>query len=396
MDRLAMITRPPEGNRMSAGSQPEATWHLGTWLDKSQTEDGVHLIRSVRELRAEEYEETRSAIGELHQLTLREAFVHLVGNRLDYERYEASIWEDLGNLPLYELQTRARSYGEGLRSRFLNWLLSVKAFLDLTQAQLTRRYGAGSDELTRFEQATKSEYDSHFSYRFIYKLRNFAQHSAFPPLEGRVRVEVDDETDESVRWLELYLDRDKLLDQWSEWTSLKEELQLLPAEIPVDEHMESAMDSITKIAAIVREIDYPALKEAGAIVNALWDEATVQAGTPFIGKIDPTNPAEIISPIWLFKVRFGEEASPMDEERFDELTTPLEVPEDTDIVGDFVAGDRGRYPLAVSPVRVSKGTYRLRLEFGLLDREPVVLDVNEDEHVISVLRARPDLLPDSG
>ena len=76
---------------------------------------------------------------------------------------------------------------------------------------------------------------------------------------------------------------------------------------------------------------------------------------------------------------------------FDELPTPLEIPEDMDVTAEFIAGERGRYPLAVAPVRVPKGSYRLRLQQGLLDREAVVLDVDEDKGTITVLRARPDL-----
>ena len=51
---------------------------------------------------------------------------------------------------------------------------------------LNRRYSADSPEFARFKEATHEEHDSNFSYRFMYKLRNFAQHSAFPPLEGRI------------------------------------------------------------------------------------------------------------------------------------------------------------------------------------------------------------------
>jgi hypothetical protein len=283
-------------------------WHLATWLDKSQTDDNVHLIKSIRQLATDEYEKARAAISDLHQLTTREAYVYVVAKQLEYAEYQNSILEAIETESLHALQNAALEYGRGLRYRFLDWLLSVKAFLDLTEAQLRRRYGQGSAEFGRFKAATAAEYDSSFSYRFIYRLRNFAQHSAFPPLDGRIRGEVDEETDEARRWLELYLNRDKLLEQWSEWGPLKQELDALPQEIPVDEHMASAMDSITRVAAAIREIDFPILKRAAEIINALWDEARQQPGSPLIGKFNPETPSELLSWVWLFHVRVGEES----------------------------------------------------------------------------------------
>jgi hypothetical protein len=294
---------------MPEGAESHGSWHLATWVDKTETEDGIHLIRSVRQLDTDEYVTARNAISELHQFTLREAFVFVIDNQLEYQNYETSIWSSLESEPLHALQRMAPEYGGGLRNRFLNWLLSVKAFLDLTETQLKRRYGEESEEFSRFKQATKKEYDSNFSYRFVYRLRNFAQHSAFPPLEGRIKGEVEEETGETYRWLELYLDKDKLLDQWTGWGPLRRELEAFPTEIPVDDHIEAAMASLTQVAAVVREIDFPALKGAAEIVNALCNEASRQSGTPILAKMDPENPEEILSWHWLFRVKVGEAAT---------------------------------------------------------------------------------------
>lgn len=285
----------------------EPSYHLATWLGKEETEDGTHYIQSVRKLMPAEYESARGALGELMQFDAQEAFTYVTENAVEYSDYEEAVWDSLASEPISNLQQLAPEYGGGLRNRFLNWLLSVKAFLDLTEAQLNRRYGKGSEELMHFKQATAVEYDSHFSYRFIYRLRNFAQHSAFPPLEGAIHGAVEETADgeASVRWIELYLSRDKLLSQWDGWGPQGDEVRALPPEIPVDEHMNAAMESLTRIAAAVRQVDLPGLKTAAAVVNALWEEASKQRGAPMIGRFDPDNPTETLSWLWLVRTSFG-------------------------------------------------------------------------------------------
>lgn len=78
----------------------------------------------------------------------------------------------------------------------------------------------------------------------------------------------------------------------------------------------------------------------------------------------------------------------MAEEEFDALAHPYVVHEDSEILGEFVTSERGRYPLAVAPIRVKTGTYTVRLQKGLLDRERVVLDVDERSQTISVYRSQ--------
>ena len=78
----------------------------------------------------------------------------------------------------------------------------------------------------------------------------------------------------------------------------------------------------------------------------------------------------------------------MADEEFDVLTLPFVVGEDTEIIGEFVTSERGRYPLAVAPIRVKPGTYTVRLQRGLLDREGVVLQVDGRSRTITVYRSK--------
>ena len=103
--------------------------------------------------------------------------------------------------------------------------------------------------------------------------------------------------------MELYIDKEKLLDQWRKWGSLAQELDMLPNEIPVDDHIEGGMRSLTRLAAVVREIDFPALKRAAEVVNSLYEEAGGKEGAPLMAKFDPNTPGEVLSLRWLFRVQ---------------------------------------------------------------------------------------------
>ncbi|MEX6095563.1 hypothetical protein, partial [Morganella morganii] len=63
-----------------------------------------------------------------------------------------------------------------LNTRILNYMMSVKTLLDHMETKINRRYGEASTEFVEFKALTANEFDSKFSYRFMYKLRNFVQH----------------------------------------------------------------------------------------------------------------------------------------------------------------------------------------------------------------------------
>lgn len=61
----------------------------------------------------------------------------------------------------------------------LNYLASLNTFLDQSRKFLSKRFGKDSKEYERFEEQTNQLFDTHFSYRFFQKLRNFTVHCGF-------------------------------------------------------------------------------------------------------------------------------------------------------------------------------------------------------------------------
>lgn len=67
-----------------------------------------------------------------------------------------------------------------IAQRISNFLSSTTAFLDQVETQLRRIHGEGSPELNTWDEKRKSLHAKSFSYRFLYQLRNFAQHCSLP------------------------------------------------------------------------------------------------------------------------------------------------------------------------------------------------------------------------
>jgi len=67
-----------------------------------------------------------------------------------------------------------------LNRRLSNLLSSIRLFLDHSEFAFKRKYGKKSEEVEAFKKYASEKYDSSFSYRFVYKLRNYVQHCGIP------------------------------------------------------------------------------------------------------------------------------------------------------------------------------------------------------------------------
>ena len=76
-----------------------------------------------------------------------------------------------------------------LRRILLNWLNSIRLFDDHNRARIVRMYGDPSRELDAYKLARSEIYDEIPSYRFMFELRNYAQHCGEVPVQAQIRVD---------------------------------------------------------------------------------------------------------------------------------------------------------------------------------------------------------------
>jgi hypothetical protein len=108
-----------------------------------------------------------------------------------------------------------------LNQHVANFISSTRAFIDHAEGHLKRTFGENSPEFRNFKQGTAGLYDSHFSYRFLYHIRNYTLHRDLPVSNVNLNGTRDDagklKLDITVR-----LDRDMLL---SHFDRLKDQMR---------------------------------------------------------------------------------------------------------------------------------------------------------------------------
>ncbi|MDP1383370.1 hypothetical protein Q8G31_27015 [Priestia megaterium] len=103
----------------------------------------------------------------------------------------------------------------------INYLSSMKMFVDHTEIKFKKHYGAKSDIFKKWKTLTSREYDEHFAYRFLYKLRNYTQHIGFPIDSVSIS-----HVDRDKRVIVPYFVRDRLLESSFDWDGrLKKDLK---------------------------------------------------------------------------------------------------------------------------------------------------------------------------
>jgi hypothetical protein len=169
-----------------------------------------------------------------------------------------------------------------LRTWLFNWLLSFRAYLDHTQRRLTKRYGKNSAQLKAFKDATAAEFDGHWSYRFMYKLRDYAQHCDFPSLDLSVREKNPKPGTLNIE-VALEFDRDELLGSWDDWTPhVEPELQAQPEKFPAAAHLDVVMDCMDRIEMVVERVEDTFIQTQRDLIGEVVGKAQTKSGTPLL------------------------------------------------------------------------------------------------------------------
>lgn len=112
---------------------------------------------------------------------------------------------------------------------FLNYLSSIKTFLDHSEVFLNRKFGDKSAEFLEYKNMLSVFYDNSFAYRFFYKLRNFSQHVGLPINSVSYETKYDREKNSKRDFLFVRFNRDELLEDFSKWgVHVKKDLEAMP------------------------------------------------------------------------------------------------------------------------------------------------------------------------
>jgi hypothetical protein len=156
---------------------------------------------------------------------------------------------------------------------FLNFLTSVRQFLDHTETRLKRLYEHSPDVYETFRDQTIKAFDRSLAYRFLYKLRNFSQHCGAPI--GIVEHESKAIGKSGVVSHQLHLlfnAPQLLLEGGDTWGPVKRDLERINGVFPIDPLPEAAMKELEEIWERVRSAEKPHLAKAADITVRQVDE----------------------------------------------------------------------------------------------------------------------------
>jgi len=168
----------------------------------------------------------------------------------------------------------------------LNFLSSVRTYIDHHGTSISRRHGTASQNLKRYEQYCSDAYDSSFAYRFLYKLRDYSQHCGLPINSIHLSDSLSPgNIAERVHSLEVGIHRDRILQDFN-WKALKAEVAAQPPTIDVNSHISRLMSDLDGINQSVIQDELPALQQSAREIIALVSRIEYDEGMPCVFELD--------------------------------------------------------------------------------------------------------------
>lgn len=242
-------------------------------------------VRIVRELGDDEYTEYRSAVHHLSEFRRWRQLIDMVReNRREFDDAVKSADETV--TASTKLGDSRDSIDFDLNRRLLNFLTAMRFFLDHTETRLKRRYGRDSAVVAAFKERTRESYDSVFGYRFLYRLRNVAQHCSIPI--GHVQTEVHASPGGGPeRQVTFAFDTPQLLEAGgSEWKQpVKSELEKGPTLLFVPPLINDASGALAKIHDCVVDTERALLEPSADKIVNMGQPIVESGGRPVVGLV---------------------------------------------------------------------------------------------------------------
>lgn len=244
------------------------------YIDKSETESNYNFLDSISE---DTYIEFKKAIAEIEEIRANRNLFKIVEN--NYAELNNLVNSSFDNL-LNNSQTISESNREvgsfiylHLNRHLLNFLSSIRTYIDHAETNFKKKYGKESFEFLELKKFLSSFYDKSFAYRFLYKLRNYAQHCGLPIEAIHYKINSDKDLNRVVSRLKIEFQRDQLLTKYDSWgKTIKEELTELPETFEAIPLFSEMIHNITEISKQIEKLKKNRIKPYVEFVRNLCEE----------------------------------------------------------------------------------------------------------------------------
>jgi hypothetical protein len=249
-------------------------------------EPSDYEINCIKEINDEDFQRFKTALYELRQFEADQQLLLIcilnLQELVKFANNFYSRWQEK-QLPS---DFRMESLSPELNRLILNFLSSVRTYLDHTATRLSRRFGKDSAELAEFKLVCSQQYDSCFEFRFMSELRNHAQHSALPIQNINLISNLDEESGEVVYSLRILFNRDSLLQDKKIKASLRKEIAELEAELDIKPFVENTIQSVYNIENyVVKKYSNNAIESARYMLEFI-DPLSEVTGSPTVVEYD--------------------------------------------------------------------------------------------------------------
>lgn len=212
-----------------------------------------------KELTEQDYENYISSIDELNNFeNLRRLFQIFLLNHNEFIEFTINDSKLLfeNSLSITGNKENYNKHFLHLNRIFLNYLTSFRTLLDHIETIIKRKYGKSTKETMHFEELKSYLFDNFFAYRFVYKLRNYAQHCGLPIDE--FLLSATKVTDEKFKTeYKIDFDSEKLLKKFDGWGIVKKDLMKYNeiSVFPILDEMKVAIDILWNRVTSIFETD---------------------------------------------------------------------------------------------------------------------------------------------
>lgn len=260
--------------------------------------DVLHLFRCgaaevipLRALSPGEAASYRKAVEHLREFDKSPAYLELVARNQGELDQSMSVWQSTA-----EALCKDRTYRDHqeleFNRRFVNYLASARLLLDHYETRLKRRYGDDSLQAKGFKTECAASYDNQFAYRFLYRLRNFAQHFGMPAGHVQTRSYLESpNSSKTIYEASIQLDVGDLLTRGGDmWGKIAAELEAKGALLDVQPQVSTMTGELNRIVSRTQILERPNLLETGKTLVGIVGDAVGPGLTPGVGLMQDAPP----------------------------------------------------------------------------------------------------------
>lgn len=178
-------------------------------------------------------------------------------------------------------QQRVRALGETVNRVTVNFLTAMRLYLDHTATRMDRTYGKTTSQAKAFVSATAAEFDTHASYRILYKLRNYVQHCGLPVDTAGINSRASDGPgSKAIHEVVVGVRVDTLLSTYDSWGAAKTDLTAIGEILRPQDIVPDVMSCLERIEKEVLRAELPVLIKAGQRFTTLMREVERDDAVP--------------------------------------------------------------------------------------------------------------------